>query len=290
MKNKLALGTVQFGLPYGVANSKGQISHEEAGAILNLARDRGITTLDTAIAYGESEQVLGSMSLAGFDIITKLPALPDTCTDVAGWIESELQGSLSRLNVTHVGALLLHRPEQLFGTAGKKLYSALQDTKRQGLVKRVGVSIYSPNELPAITEEFQFDLVQAPFSIIDARLAESGWLNKLSLAGIELHVRSVFMQGLLLMPDAARPKKFNRWCTLWSLWREWLNDTGLTPLEACLRYALSVPQIEKVMVGVDNCTQLSEILQTTIGDCPQPPPSLICSDINLLNPSLWSKL
>ncbi len=287
---KLALGTVQFGLPYGIANQQGQVAESEARAILDLARSNGIRTLDTAVAYGESERVLGGMSLDSFEIVTKLPAVPDGCKDIAGWVNSELEGSLSRLHVAKINALLLHRPDQLFSPIGPALYQALAEKKTQGTVQRIGVSIYSPDELTALTENYQFDLIQAPFNIIDGRLQESGWFEKLALSGTQVHVRSVFMQGLLLMSTASRPEKFNRWSAVWSLWDQWLAESGITPLQACLRYALSIPQIEKVVVGVDSSTQLNEILRAAEGECPFPPKELICSDIELLNPSLWSRL
>ena len=287
---KLALGTVQFGLPYGVANQKGQVAQSEVQEILDLARANGINTLDTAIAYGESERVLGAMALDGFDIITKLPSVPDNCTDISGWVERELEGSLSRLNVSKVDGLLLHSPSQLTSAIGQTLYETLLKKKHEGVVRNIGVSVYSPDELSLLIESFQFDLIQAPFNIIDSRLKEGGLFEKLASSGTQLHVRSVFMQGLLLMPAASRPEKFNRWSSLWSNWEQWLSETNLTPLQACLRYVLSIPEIERVVVGVDSLVQLKEILTALEGDCPTPPPTLNCLDPQLLNPSLWNSL
>ena len=287
---KLALGTVQFGLPYGIANQKGQVAQFEVQEILDLARANGINTLDTAIAYGESERVLGAMALDGFDIITKLPSVPDNCTDISGWVERELEGSLSRLNVSKVDGLLLHSPSQLTSAIGQTLYETLLKKKNEGVVRSIGVSVYSPDELFLLIESFQFDLIQAPFNIIDSRLKEAGLFEKLASSGTQLHVRSVFMQGLLLMSAASRPEKFNHWSSLWSNWEQWLSETGLTPLQACLRYVLSISEIEKVVVGVDSLLQLKEILSALEGDCSIPPPTLNCSDPNLLNPSLWNNL
>lgn len=287
---RLALGTVQFGLPYGVSNQQGQVSEAEVQSILDLAKANGVLTLDTAIAYGESEKVLGKSTITEFEIVTKLPAIPNECQDIYGWVNMELEGSLARLNVSKVDSLLLHQPNQLLSNIGGQLYEALQKKKQEGLVKYIGVSIYSPDELDQLTEKFQLDLIQAPFNIIDNRLNEDDWFKKLALSGTRLHVRSIFMQGLLLMPTASRPKKFNRWASLWSLWDEWLEESELTPLQACLRYALSIPEIEKVVVGVDSSKQLKEILQAAKGDFPAPPSGLSSVDINLLNPSLWNQL
>ena len=289
-KQKLGLGTVQFGMHYGVANNRGQVSKSEVRDILNLAKAHGVSTLDTAIAYGESEKVLGGVSLAGFDIVTKLPAIPSDCKDISEWVTRQLDSSLMRLNVSNVSALLLHRPDQLFSRNGDALYKALLKVKKEKLVDRIGISIYSPEDFFSLAENYKFDLIQAPFNIIDSRLKEAGLFKKLASSGTQLHVRSIFMQGLLLMSANTRPKKFDRWASLWSTWDEWLKGVGLTPLQACLRYALSIPEIEKVIIGVDSTEQLSEIIKVAEGNMPIPPPSLSCIDSNLLNPSLWNNL
>jgi aryl-alcohol dehydrogenase-like predicted oxidoreductase len=168
--SRLAIGTVQFGLPYGVANQVGQVSRAEAKAMLQVALDNGIDTLDTAIAYGDSEACLGKVGTSGFKLITKLPALPDSSVDINTWVQQELNASLLRMGVTRVYGLLLHRSEQLLGSQGVLLYKALQSLKDNGQVQKIGVSIYSPNELVVLTPQYHFDLVQAPFSLVDRRL------------------------------------------------------------------------------------------------------------------------
>jgi aryl-alcohol dehydrogenase-like predicted oxidoreductase len=287
---RLALGTVQFGLPYGVANQSGQVSLEEVGLILDVARQSGVRTLDTATAYGESEKVLGQQDLRGFAVITKLPEVPGDCVDVRGWVESQLHSSLVRLGLSAVDGLLLHRPAQLLGVNGPALFGALQSLREQGVVRRIGVSIYGPQELDTLCQHYHFDLIQAPFNVFDRRLAQSGWLERLRREGTDLHVRSVFMQGLLLMRSEERPPKFGRWESLWSLWDRWLAQSGQSPLQASLRHALAVPQIERIVVGVDSLVQWQDILQAVAGSGPPVPPGLECADVELLNPSLWNEL
>ncbi|TRO12864.1 aldo/keto reductase [Ectopseudomonas mendocina] len=288
--SRLALGTVQFGLSYGVANQSGQVSPEEVGLILDAARNSGVRTLDTATAYGESEKVLGQQDLRGFAVVTKLPEIPADCVDVSAWVEAQLHTSLVRLGLSAVDGLLLHRPAQLLGAHGAALFAALQAQREQGLVRRIGVSVYSPEELDTLCQRYHFDLIQAPFNVLDKRLEQSGWLDRLQREGTDLHVRSVFMQGLLLMPSEERPAKFARWQPLWALWQRWLAESGQSPLQACLRHALAVPQIERVVVGVDSLAQWQAILQSAAGPCPVVPSELQCADIELLNPSLWNHL
>ena len=287
---RLALGTVQFGLPYGIANQAGQVTQDEGKAMLQLAAGNGINTLDTAIAYGESEQRLGEIGIQDWQIVSKLPAIPDDCADILQWVAGAVDGSLQRLNVNSLYGLLLHRPQQHLKKNGDKLYRALQQLKQDGLVGKIGISIYAPSELDTLCGRFQFDLVQAPFNILDRRLIDTGWLTRLAELGTELHVRSVFLQGLLLMSPTARPKKFAPWDQLWFDWDNWLNINGLTPLQACLRYALSFPEISKVIVGVDSQQQLKEILVASVGTLPKIPVGLKTNDLDLINPANWAAL
>lgn len=287
---KLGIGTVQFGMPYGISNQSGQVQPEDVKQILDSAKAHSITTLDTAIAYGQSESVLGCQDLSGMEIITKLPEMPESCSNLREWILGQVEGSLARLKLSTLNGLLLHRPGQLMDAGGEKLYEQLQALKEEGIVRRIGVSVYGPEELDALCSRFHFDLIQAPFNILDRRLADSGWLKRLSDAGTGLHVRSVFMQGLLLMSETDRPAKFSPWNTLWQNWATWLEETRQTPLEACLRHALSIPEIEKVIVGVDTPVHLQEILNAINGPCFEVPEQLFSNDPKLLNPGYWNNL
>jgi aryl-alcohol dehydrogenase-like predicted oxidoreductase len=286
---KLALGTVQFGMAYGIANQSGQINRLEAGHILSLARDTGIDTLDTAISYGDSEACLGSIGTQGLKVVTKLPALPTGIHDIGVWVHEQMLDSLHRLKVDSVYALLLHRSHQLLGDAGRSVKMALDRLKAEGVVNKIGVSIYAPQELDAVTQACAIDLVQAPCNLVDRRLVSSGWLQRLSEAGVEVHARSAFLQGLLLLPRTAIPTRFECWASLWDAWHDGLARHGLTATAACLHYPLSLPQIDRVVVGVDSAAQLGELIG--IARSPAPPLDwtfMVSEDESLINPARWN--
>ncbi len=288
--NRLALGTVQFGLPYGIANQAGQVSRPQAKDMLQLAAANGIDTLDTAIAYGESEAYLGEVGAQDFKLVTKLPAVPDGCTDVSGWVQGQLAASLARLGINAVYGLLLHRPEQLLAPNGEKLYLALQELKNSEQVQKVGVSIYAPGELEAISRLFRLDLVQAPFNLVDRRLLTTGWLQRLKGDGVEIHTRSAFLQGVLLMPQTAIPPKFAPWSDLWKRWHEWLTDRDVAAVQACLAFPLSFPEIDRVVVGADSVNQLEQIIGAANSVLQVDLPDLQCEEENLINPARWPHL
>lgn len=287
MSSKIALGTAQFGLDYGVNNKAGQVGSEEVDAILALAKSFHINTLDTAIAYGESEKVLGSAGVAEWQIISKLSALPVDVVDVDSWVEEQIRGSCQRLKVEGLYGLLLHRPAQLIESRGKEIQRALCRLKEEGLVKKVGISVYEPDDLDQLFSAMKIDIVQAPFNLIDRSFLKSGWIRRLQDKDCEFHARSVFLQGLLLMNAEQRPSQFDRWQSLWNKWDNWLKEAGLTPLEACLRYALSVEAISKVVLGVESTVQLNEIFAAASGSLPEVPSDLAVCDKALLNPALW---
>lgn len=287
---KLALGTVQFGLDYGVANNSGRVSLEEASSILERARQVGITTLDTAIAYGDSESVLGSIGVKPWAVVTKLPAVPKGCNNINVWVREQVASSIARLNVERLYGLLLHRPTELLENNGFLLFAAMQDLKSEGLVDKIGVSVYGPNELGLLFDKFNFDLVQAPLNILDRTLVVTGWADRLKQAGVEVHTRSAFLQGLLLIPPHERPIKFNGWAEVWDEWDRWLAETGLSPLQACLKYVTSLDCVDRVLVGVDSVEQLNQIVDAATGKLASLPLFKYLRDERLINPATWGDL
>jgi aryl-alcohol dehydrogenase-like predicted oxidoreductase len=285
---RLALGTAQFGLPYGIANRSGRIGGDDMTAILDRAGRAGITTLDTAVDYGESEQRLGECGIAGWRVVTKLPPVPDDHDDVGDWVRHVLLGSLQRLRIARLYGLLLHEPRQLLGPRGREIHEALAKLKEEGLVEKIGVSVYAPADLDALWPRFHFDLVQAPFNVVDRRLQTSGWLQRLDEAGAEIHARSIFLQGLLLTDAAGLPAAFSAWRPLWESWQRWLDGRATTALRACLGFAFAHPQVDLAVVGVDDPRQMQAILDNADAEAEIPPGDLTSDDIDLIDPSRWS--
>jgi aryl-alcohol dehydrogenase-like predicted oxidoreductase len=286
---RLALGTAQFGQSYGISNKSGQVSQSAAKSIINLAKSSRINMLDTAIAYGESEATLGLIGVKDFKLVTKLPPFGGI-GDPQCWVSKEIRSSLSRLNLNSVYAVLIHRPEQLNGSFGAGIYDGLQLLKHQGLVEKIGISIYSPVELIPLMEKFHFDLVQAPLNLVDRRIVNSGWLTRLKDCGVEIHARSVFLQGLLLMGQTEIPLKFERWKNIFEKWHDFLKLGQISALEACIAYPLSFSEVDKVIVGVESQEQLIQILTASTFSKNINLPNISCEDEDFVNPANWANL
>lgn len=287
---KFSIGTAQLGSNYGIANTSGQVSLDEATRILDFANKSGVEMLDTASAYGSSECILGSIPASKlFKITTKLPANYIDNLDVSTWGQKSVKNSLQLLRADSIYGLLIHRPEQLFGVGGKDLLNFISKLKFEGVIKKIGVSAYDPEQIEQVLKIFTPDIIQAPINLFDRRLIDGGLLDKLSGFGVEVHARSIFLQGLLLLPRDAIPDKFKKWNYLFDRWHNWLDENSISPVRAALSLA-SDPRIDRVIVGIDRLEQLelimSEAKKIDKFDCP----NLSSSDLQLINPSNWKNL
>ena len=285
--SKLAIGTAQFGLDYGVSNLSGKVPPDEIDAILAIAREVGINTFDTAIAYGASERLLGKAGVRDFAVVTKLPTWTQGDQPLAAWAETHLKQSLQRLGCSSLYGLLLHDPNLLRGNTGAALFDCLSGLKENGIVQRIGWSVYTPEDLDGIPELMVPDLVQVPFNPFDRRMLSSGWLGRLHSMDVEIHVRSVFLQGLLLMQKPDRPGWTAPWKALWEEWDCYLEQHNLNPISACLANALSTGLIDKLVLGINSAAQLSELLHTDVEIPEERFSPEVCVPEELIDPRTW---
>lgn len=286
--NRIALGTAQFGSAYGVSNQSGQVSEENARKIISVAQTRGVDTMDTAVGYGDSESILGRIGVGSFRVVTKLPALPEGVRSVGGWVREQVRLSIERLKIKKLYGVLLHRPQDLSGKKGQELYHSLCEIQKGGMSEKIGISVYHPSELEKWLGTYSFGLVQAPFNLIDRRLEKTGWLKRLGGEGVELHVRSIFLQGLLLLPHLSIPPEFARWVGTWRNWQKWLEHNKVQALHACLAYVLSFPEIHRVVVGTDSPEQLEMILSSRQTRASENWPEIESEDEDLILPYRWN--
>ena len=285
---RLSLGTAQFGLDYGIANEKGKIQFKECKKILEAAAIAGVDTIDTAINYGNSEECIGRIGVKKYKVVTKIPKIPSNVKKIGKWVDEQIFSSLDRLKQKNIYGVLLHNPMQLLDNCGNNLYDALENLKKENIVNKIGISIYSPSELDALTQKFNFDIVQSPLNVIDNRIDKSGWLNILNTNGIEIHIRSAFLQGVLLMKKNDLPVFFKKnWPEIFDKWYEWHKENDTKPIETCLSFLLSKSKIDKLIIGVDSFSQFEEILNTYKTLSIKDFPIIESKDEILINPSKW---
>jgi aryl-alcohol dehydrogenase-like predicted oxidoreductase len=284
--NRIVLGGAQLGLPYGILNGGETLSREEVARILDTAVDHGIDSIDTAIAYGQSESIIGETSQNRFNIISKLPPLPVDISNVSEWVHSQVQGSLSRLKCTSLDALLLHRPQDLTGAQGAELYAAIGSLMTKKMIHRFGVSIYSPDDLEGLIGTFDIHVVQAPLNVFDRRIL--GVTDQLSALNIEVHARSVFLQGVLIANPKNRPQRFEPWSEHFALFDEWVRFSGMSAMACCLGFALQQPGIANLVIGTTSAESLDEIMNSIPNSVLEVPTHLQSSVEQLIDPRFWN--
>ena len=274
---KLVLGTVQFGLQYGV-NSAGRPSEETVKSILTEASKGGITTLDTSSAYGNSEEILGECITPEehFKIVSKYPkgATP---------VREMFNSSLKRLKVDKLYGYLLHHFEVYKNNP--KVWDEFVALKESGKVHKIGFSLYSPEELQFILDnKSPFDLIQVPFNIFDKKFLPL--MKEVHEKGVEIHVRSTFLQGLFFKDRDALPEKLKPMKKYLLQLDEFSKRSGLSISEIALNYNLQNPYIDGVLIGVDNVEQLKTNL-ASIKDTPIDI-EIEVKEQELLNPVNWN--
>ncbi|MDC0407645.1 aldo/keto reductase [Candidatus Thioglobus sp.] len=277
---KIALGTAQFGFDYGVTNQSGQVAIDEVEKILNYAKSNGIDTLDTASGYGNSEQVLGNVGIDSYQIITKTVSIKNGVNKV---IKGFYQ-SLKNLGKNSVDGILIHDINELDDKNFDNLFKQLDELKQNGLVNKIGFSTYTPKQVDFLLENFDFDIIQLPVNVFDNRLIKGGQLKALKNRDIEVHARSIFLQGVLL--------DFENLTGYFQIWKEqfgkyqiMVDESELSLLEYALNFALGIQEIDKILVGVNSENQLKDIIQASTNQ--HNLDAYPISDTSLLNPGLW---
>jgi aryl-alcohol dehydrogenase-like predicted oxidoreductase len=290
---KLGLGTVQFGLDYGVSNKAGQTPAAEVSAILQFALENGITLVDTAAMYGSSEQILGEcLRNLDFKIVTKTPHFGNSniTNDDADRLETTFSESLRKLRRASVYGLLLHNCDDALAPGGERLFARMAGLQQRGLIKKVGVSAYTPEQVERVLDRYPFMIVQVPYNVFDQRFERTGTLARLKSKGVEVHTRSAFLQGALLMDSGDLPASLKRHREVFEQFHSIVREHGVSELQLALSFVLTQKLVDRVIVGACTAAQLSEIVEAAKY---QPSGNdrlrqLGTDDESLINPSKWA--
>lgn len=262
---KLGLGTAQFGMQYGISNSVGQLSFADVADILTLAHKQGVCFLDTAPLYQASEEVIGQFhqqKKVSFNVVTKTPKIKrDTINKRdADELQRVFQLSLQRLNQQKVYGLLFHHADDLLSSGGEHLYERACFLKQTGLVNKIGVSVYTKDEIERLLARYEIDLIQLPINVFDQQLLQNQYLTYLKKLNIEIHARSVFLQGLLLMQPQMLPAYFQPILPHVEAYQRYLGEKGLSLVSAALGFVNQIKEIDVVLCGVHSKEHLTQLL------------------------------
>ena len=296
---ELCLGTVQFGMDYGIKGQK-QPSVEQAVDMLDYATQNGINTIDTANAYGSAEDVVGAFlekkTIARDKLFIVSKFRPNLLDDVGQdkyyeIMRNNLENTLSRLHTDYLDSYLLHSARYIFDD---EIIDTLNRLKADGLAERVGVSVYEPEEAKKCIERPNVDFMQLPYSIFDQRMEKAGVFENAKKDSIQIHSRSAFIQGLILMEEdevppflaKAKPivKKISLLC----------ERHGLSKISLAMNYVKQQSRISHLVFGVDNLEQLKEDIEIFSEDISTDIIDDIAKEFtdieaDIVMPSLWKK-
>ena len=272
---KLALGTVQFGMNYGISNTTGEVSDFDFNETLNFCLENQVDVLDTARAYGKAESRIGSFSSKSkFKIVTKIP---HPITD----IRKHFEESLKSLQVKRVYGLMLHRGENFL--EDEKYFRELSKLRESGVATKIGGSFYDFKKLQEVVNRYPIDMVQVPFNILDQRLLE--YIDFFKEKDIEIHTRSAFLQGLFFLSDEEIKKNFTSAFEKVQELKKIAESKSIPWAEFLLSFCFH-SKIDYVVVGVQTKEQLAQNLN--IHECSQDYSRFKIDDESVINPSLWS--
>lgn len=281
----IGLGTACFGLDYGISGPGRRTPDDEVARIIEAAFAEGVRYFDTAPAYGDAEELLGRLLPHGEGerVVTKTPGGTPTAREV----RDSLERSLERLRRDSVHALLVHHADALVAPGSDDVADALRAIRDEGLASRIGVSAYAPAQVDAILDRgYELDAVQVPVNVFDRRFSDSGHLARLAGLGVEVHARSAFLQGLLLMTPDAVPPSLRAAVAPLERFRTCAEAAGLTPAELALGHVRSVEGVAVVVCGVNDSAQLAELLSIAPVD-PMLADGLGVDDLDVVDPSRW---
>lgn len=301
--NKIVVGTALFGLNYGQAESKLRIDDRILEDLLDYCFEKGITVFDTAPGYGDAEDRISQYvdskkrtQYTDLEIITKTPHFDSQATKAQLYkiFKASVERFREKIGKRVKLGLLCHQPDALINSNRGDVYDALSALRQDGIVDKIGISIYDTCQIEGIERNWSLDILQVPLNVFDQRFENSSIVHALRLQGTQIHARSIFLQGLLLQSTEDLNSYFKSGVSFKALteFQEFVETSNISKLFACLNYVLHVECVDKVIIGVHDKEELKSIINV-IGHREFKKPiqfkKFSKNDIDLIDPRRWTR-
>ena len=287
IKNKIIIGSANVNNSYGLKKNK--ILGSDFKKLLNYASRKKLKIIDTSPNYANAEKVIGSIK-KNFKIITKIPKIPNTIKNhnIEDWILKIVNNSQKNLRSKKIYGILIQDAQTLLTYRAEKIYNTIKKLQTSGVIKNIGISIYDFKILAPIIKKFKIDFIQVPFNILDQRLLHNKLILKIKKKGIKIHVRSIFLQGLLIEKDIKLPKKkLKKLKLLLSKWYDWAKKNNINPFHACLEFILNNKNIDKFVIGFNGLNHLKQVVNYKKRNINFQNFRIKTKESNLLDPRKW---
>ena len=256
---KIILGSANVNSYYGLGKNK--IKAREFISLMNLAFKKGVKTIDTSPVYSNAEIIIGK-SKKKFNVITKIPKIPHNIRkiDLESWIKKNFFNS-KKIIKKKIYGILIQNAEILLSNKADIVYDTLLNLKKKHTFKKIGISIYNFKTLELVTKKFAIDFVQLPYNILDQRFTKKKIIKIVKKNKIEIHARSIFLQGLLTNTKINLPKKLSNLEKGLKRWRRWIKDKNINPAHACIDFVLRNKNIDKLVIGFNSKNNFEDALK-----------------------------
>ena len=287
MVNKFILGTANLENSYGKFSN--YLNLKDFKKIINSPKNKP-AYIDTSLNYKNVHKILSKINLGNIKIITKISIPIKKNINPENWIFKNIRLIMKNLNVKSIYGVLIHNPSIFKKKELKDYIISLNKLKKKGIIKKTGFSVYNLKEANFLINNYDFNILQAPINIMDQSFCETIFLNKLSKKKIQLHARSIFLQGILLSSDLENDNYFKRWKNLWKKYYSWIEKNKISKLTACLTFVKKKRYISKIIIGVENQKQFDQILSNKRANNLKFEKFLFQKNEQLINPSKWKKI
>jgi aryl-alcohol dehydrogenase-like predicted oxidoreductase len=281
--NKITIGTANFVNNYNLIKPSNGVTLKNLHNIVKYSSTLGINSYDTA-PYYNSEHILGNLTKSETIIYTKISL--DKNLNLKKKIVNSINNSLRLLKRKKINGVLFHNAKDLLMKNRKEIWNSVNLLKKKGLIKKIGVSFYNPHDLIKIVNNFDLDFVQVPVNLFDKRFLDKQIISLLNKKNVEIHARSVFLQGLLLNTKVI-PKKFLKWKSNFNKLNNFLKHKQLSNLKACTNFVLQNKNLDKVIFGINSTEHLMQIIKSINYKKINFNKLKFSEDLKLINPVLW---
>ena len=283
--SQIILGTANLNKKYGFL--KKSIRFSEFKKIIKNSNKNKVRYIDTSINYSGVHKILGKLNLNKIKVITKISIPTNNNINAELWIEKIIKNIVRDLKTRSLYCVLIHNSNILLNNKYKKYILNLNELKKKGKIKKIGFSVYNLREAKILLKKYKFDILQVPLNIINQTFCDKNFLQNIRKKNIEIHARSVFLQGILLSKDLRKMKYFKRWRTFWKDYYNWLNKNRVSGLTACLSFINGVKNISGYVIGIENEKQFKQVLDCKIKKNLKFESFLSQKNKKLIDPSKW---
>ena len=286
LKNKIIIGTAQLDNKYGIFKDRKKITKKNIKEIFENLKKENYLFIDTFSDYKNSEKLLQNINLKKFKIIGKIGILRNK-KNIYKFLKKKILNSLKKLKINNFEGFLIHDEKDLCCSKSNEIYDALISMKNIGYIKKIGISMYNFDKVIEIVKNFKIDIIQLPYNLLDRRLENKELQNILKAKKVQIYVRSIFLQGLLLSEKSKIPPQFQKYQNLFDKIDNFCIRNDTNKLELCLKFVTNKNFIDKIIIGIDDKKNIFDINKIKINKMNYRLPNIFSIDKKLIDPRKW---